>query len=102
MLRIIAAFIFVLIFCMSCSMEEDSYKSTGVITGADDRECACCGGYFIEIDRNTYRFFNIPPNSNLKLDNPVFPIYVKLDWNPDPNACLGDEIIVTRIAKQNR
>ena len=102
MLRMIAAFIFILIFSVSCSMEEDSYKSTGIITGYDMSECACCGGYFIDIERNTYRFYNIPPNSNLSLDNPVFPIYVNLDWNPDPNACLGDEIIVTRITEIRR
>ncbi len=99
-LRMITALGFILLFSLSCSMEEDSYKSNGVITGIDLSECACCGGYFIEIDRDTYRFFNLPQNSNLNLNNPVFPIHVLLDWNPDPNACLGDEIIVTRIAEQ--
>ena len=102
MLKMIAAFIFILLLSISCSMEEDSYKSSGIITGVDVRECSCCGGYYIDIEGNTYRFYEIPQNSNLKLDNQVFPVYVKLDWNPDPNACLGDEIIITRITEQRR
>lgn len=84
----------------SCSMQEDEYRSNGVITGIDTSECPCCGGYFIEINKTTYRFFTVPQNSELDLTNREFPVYVKLDWNPDPNACLGDEIIVTRIKEQ--
>ncbi len=102
MLRMILITEFILMLCISCSMVDDSYKSSGKITGFDIRECSCCGGYYIEIERNTYRFYNLPQNSNLKLDNPVFPIYVNLDWHPDPNACLGDEIIVTRITELSR
>ena len=85
---------------VSCSLGEDEFKSNGTITGYDTRECGCCGGYFIEIDNATYRFFDLPKNSGLNLDNPTFPIYVKLDWTKDPNACLGDEIIVQRIEEQ--
>lgn len=86
-----------LIGCLSCSMQEHEYESEGIITGIDNRECSCCGGYFIEIADSTYRFDTVPPGSNLKLQNPNFPISVKLDWHEDPNACLGDEIIVERI-----
>ena len=85
---------------VSCSLGGDDSMSDGTITGYDTRECACCGGFFIEIDNVTYRFFNIPANSELNLDNPTFPIYVKLDWTKDANACLGDEIIVSRIEKR--
>ncbi len=81
----------------SCSSEEDEFRSNGTITGIDIRECACCGGYIIDIDNVTYRFFELPDNSNLNLENPGFPIPVRLNWIKDPNACLGDEIIVYRI-----
>ena len=84
----------------SCSSEEDEFRSNGTITGYDVRECSCCGGFYIEIDNTTYRFYDLPKNSRLNLDNPTFPIYVKLDWNKDANACLGDEIIVSRIEKR--
>lgn len=101
MKRIISAalFMFLLVFA-SCSMDEDEFRSNGTITGYDTRKCPCCGGYFIDIDKVTYPFFNLPNNSTLNLDNPTFPIYVKLDWTKDANACLGDEIIVTRIEKR--
>lgn len=75
-------------------------KAMASLRDFDDRECVCCGGYYIVIDDSTYRFYEVPENSNLDLQNAKFPLYVRLDWNEDPNACLGDEIIVTRIEKQ--
>ena len=84
----------------SCSLEEDEFRSNGTITGYDVRECSCCGGFYIEIDNATYRFYDLPKNSKLNLENPTFPIYVKLDWTKDADACLGDEIIVSRIEKR--
>jgi len=101
MKRIIHTLILIfLITIASCSTEDDLFRSTGKITGIDVRECACCGGYFIEIENVVYRFYNLPDNSKLNLENPNFPIYVKLDWTNDANACLGDEIIVSRIEKR--
>jgi hypothetical protein len=64
---------------LSCSTEADEFMDEGTITGHDIRECACCGGYYIEIGTNTYRFYELPPNTNFNLDNPNFPIFVKLD-----------------------
>jgi hypothetical protein len=90
--------IFYCILFSSC--QEDDFKSSGIITGYDIRECICCGGFFIDIENETYRFYEVPQNSRLNLDNPSFPIYVKLDWTKDPNACLGDEIIVLRIEQE--
>lgn len=96
--KIFTDFILLIILCC-CSMQEDDYESTGVITGIDNRECGCCGGYYLEIADSTYRFYTIPPGSKLDLQNPTFPVYVKLNWHEDPDACLGDEIIVERIVE---
>jgi hypothetical protein len=74
--------------------------NNGAITGPDVRECSCCGGYFIEIENITYRFFELPANSEIDLINARFPVYVRLDWQNDPNACLGDEIFVMRIERK--
>jgi hypothetical protein len=74
--------------------------NSGAITGQDYRECACCGGFFIEIQNATYRFYKVPDNSNLNLENRDFPVYVELEWKKDPEACLGDEIIVIRIEEK--
>jgi len=101
MKKIITASLLLLVLSsISCSLGEEGSMSNGTITGPDVRECACCGGFFIEIDNVTYRFYDVPPNSELNLMNPTFPIYVKLDWAKDANACLGDEIIVVRIEKR--
>jgi hypothetical protein len=37
--------------------------------------------------------------NNIEPENASFPIEVILTWKKDPNACLGDEIIITRIEK---
>jgi hypothetical protein len=81
----------------SCSTEVDEFMNEGTIIGQDVRECACCGGYFIDINKNRFRFYELPDNSNFDLENPAFPIYVKLDWAMHTNLCLGDEIIISRI-----
>ena len=97
---ITAALLILILSSVSCSLGVDDSMSNGTITGIDIRECACCGGFFIDVDNVTYRFYDVPPNSELNLQNPTFPIYVKLDWAKDANACLGDEIIVSRIEER--
>lgn len=92
--------ILLIIGILSCTEDENMFMSNGVITDIDFRECSCCGGFFIDINDSTYRFFTIPEGSNLSLENPVFPIYVKLDWAKADTLCLGDEIKVLRIEKR--
>ncbi len=88
------------ILISACSDEVNSdFKDMGTITGEDFRRCMCCGGWFIDINSETYRFNKLPENSNLDLNIEEFPIQVYLDWIADENACLGDEIIIERIDK---
>lgn len=91
----------ILIFSIfSCSTTEvEEFSDKGVITGPDTRECACCGGYFIDIGNATYRFYQAPPESNVNLNNAEFPIPVTLDWKKAENPCLGDEIVVLRMER---
>jgi hypothetical protein len=100
MKRIIFVGVLLLIGIPSCTENENNYMNNGTITGIDFRECACCGGYFIDISDSTYRFFDLPAGSEVKLENPVFPIYVRLDWAKADTVCLGDEIKVIRIEKR--
>ncbi|MFH1052514.1 MAG: hypothetical protein V1779_16470 [bacterium] len=81
------------------SSNSNLYKSEGVITGYDLRECMCCGGWFIVLADSTYRFNEIPKESNINFEKDTFPISVKLDWKKSPAPCLGDEIIVERMKK---
>ena len=88
----------ILLMCISsCTEDTNEFMSDGTITGIDFRECFCCGGYFIEINDSTYRFYKLPSGSDVPLENPVFPIYVKLDWAKADTVCLGDEIKVLNI-----
>jgi hypothetical protein len=91
---------FFLLFISACNKETDEMDE-GRITGPDLRECACCGGWFIEISDSTYRFYDLPPNSDLNLEKESFPIDVELIWKIDKDACMGDEILVEFIRKKH-
>ena len=97
MKKIIFAGIFIILIISSCSADENDNMSDGIITGIDVRECSCCGGYFIAIKDSTYRFYTLPAGNGVELENPVFPIYVKLEWAKADTVCLGDEIKVLTI-----
>ena len=88
--------LYILLFFSLLSCSDDGLLETenGLITGPDYRLCACCGGYFIEIGNETYRFWNVPESSSLDLINADFPIYVEVGWIPQEDACIGDEIEV--------
>lgn len=100
MKKIIFAGILLFIILISCTEDDNLFMSNGIITGIDIRECSCCGGYFIDINDSTYRFYTIPAGSDVQLENHNFPIYVKLDWAKADTVCLGDEIKVIRIGKR--
>jgi hypothetical protein len=91
--------LFIALIC--CHKENSSdYKSSGLITGPDVRMCACCGGWFIQIDSTTYEFDTLPDNSKINLETESFPIYVKLDWQlAGSTACPANKIIIKRIKK---
>ncbi len=72
------------IFFISCSNsnEDSSFKSKAIITAQDFRECACgCGGFFIEIEKETYLFYKeFLPKNDLDLSLANLPLRVNLDW----------------------
>jgi hypothetical protein len=95
------AIVFISVISFSCSDDENSYQSTGLITGPDLAFCACCGGHFIEIADSIYRFDNLPGSSDIDLPNVTFPIFVNLDWR-DERDCGGFRYIeITRIEIKN-
>lgn len=83
----------------SCKKEPQTVYN-GIITGADLRMCACCGGTFITIDKIGYRFGNLPANSEIDLEKDTFPIYVEVAWHKSSPQCMGDEIIIDKIRKK--
>lgn len=84
-----------------CHKEDNNgYKSHGKITGPDIRLCACCGGWYIDIDSTTYEFDSLP-DKTINLQKDTFPIYVKLDWKlSDKIACPNRRITIQKIIKE--
>lgn len=97
MKKIIFVCVMILLIFLACSEDENDVMSNGIITGVDSWEYLCCGGYFIDINSSTYRFRLLPAGSNVIRENPIFPIYVKLDWAIEDSLCLGDEVRVFKI-----
>jgi hypothetical protein len=96
---------YLIVFFVVCSCSEDEKtdptKSDALILGPDYRYCMCCGGYFIQIKGDTYRFFEneLPAASlNLNAADLDFPIPVYVHWEPKEDACLGDEIVIKKIS----
>jgi len=84
------------VFMTGCR-KDHGYQDSGNIIGADYRKCMCCGGWFIEIDKDTLRFQQLPEGSTINLNDATYPVEVYLDWHyPDPQ-CMKDQIIVTRM-----
>ncbi len=97
--KFLFAFTFLLIFFSTGCKEEKVWMDQGTITGADYRKCMCCGGWFIKIKEDQYRFYQLPDNSGIDLQEEKFPLEVHVNWKKDTAACLGDEIIVLEIGK---
>jgi len=94
--------ILILIFSISCSQNdnENIYKSDGLITGIDWTLCVCCGGYFIEIEDEIYRFNEeFLPENNLNLEPENLPLKVKLNWELSTSGC--EFISITAIQAVN-
>ena len=87
---------------MSCNQENSKdFISNGIITGPDIRMCACCGGWYIQIDGIIYEFDSLPDNSSIDLQKETFPVFVKLDWKlSDKGACPSNRITIQRIIKE--
>ncbi|MCX6233694.1 MAG: hypothetical protein NT175_03075 [Bacteroidetes bacterium] len=87
----------ILLLTLIACKKDNHLMYEGKITGFDASKCMCCGGWFIEINNTTFRFYNLPENSNLDLWNEPLPIYVEVVWKKDEKGCLGDEIIIEYI-----
>ncbi len=82
---------------ISCSNDDDGFESKGVITGQDFTLCACCGGWFIEIEGEDYIIFELPENTSLKPEDIIPPFSVNLNWSRPGESCRDDLITVQDI-----
>lgn len=97
MAKFFVIIILTLLTVKTCDKAQDDALDTGTITKLDFRECACCGGWFIDIGDSTYRFYEIPEKSSLELSAEKLPVEVRLKWQKAEKPCLGDEIKILYI-----
>ena len=92
-------FLIILLLFSFYSCKQLNYKHQGEILSYDLRMCMCCGGTFIEIEGEKYRFYTLPEGSKINLKQDNLPLKVKLNFIKDTNQCLGDEIIIEDIVE---
>lgn len=73
---------------------DGKFQSNAQIGEADMRKCSCCGGYFITIDGQQYRFLTLPANSGINLETDPWPINVQLNWHRETEGPCSNELIV--------
>lgn len=91
---------FALLCCIAaCEEDNNPYESEGLITGYDLRLCACCGGFFIEIDDTVYRG-DLPDGHGLDTSAENMPLAVYLDWEIITPSCEENMILISAIEAQ--
>lgn len=86
---------------LALSCEKVKYENTGTITGADLALCACCGGYFIDIDGTQYRFEKTELPEGFTFEDNQLPMLVELDWELKTDGCTDfNRIFISKIRKQ--
>ena len=87
-------FTFLVLFSMffSACEEQSTFESEGLITGYDLSMCACCGGYIIVIDGETYRIWEFIDEANFVFDD--LPQPINLNWSFRVPSCASDYIVV--------
>ncbi len=83
---------------IACNKKNDNDTlEAATITQQDLSLCACCGGYFIEIDGIKRRFETLPSNSTIDLQTSTLPLAVKVRWQEKPERCREDLIDILEI-----
>ncbi len=84
-----------------CEETPSDALQDATITAYDLALCACCGGYFVDIDGTTWRFETLPPNSGIDLNPPnALPMKVRVRWQPKSPRCREDLIEILEIEKR--
>lgn len=79
----ILLFVFIALLGFTACEKSDLQSSNAVLTGIDFRKCASpyCGGWFIEVNGETLRFFEVPIDTDIELSGDLeFPISVSITW----------------------
>ena len=86
--------------CGNCNEENifdlDFQTSDALITGYDPRFCYCCGGWWVELNKDTMRTWNMPDEFRSILMEEKMPVPVRLQWKDMEEGCGGDKLIVIK------
>ena len=88
--------------CKKNPQDSNYYMNEAVITGFDNRMCACCGGLMFHftatVDSISDHDRLVDDKNLLGITNDTkFPLTVKLDWTKS-KSCLGNFIYVTKVS----
>ena len=100
-MRLLLVFIgFMILFLLSCKKDQEAICLTGLeegrIIGYDFRKCACCGGYWIEVGKDTLRSFTLPENiktEDWEIVSGAIDIPVCLSYKKATDCQIGEELI---------
>jgi hypothetical protein len=81
---------------IACNKNNDTLEAA-TITQRDFSYCACCGGFFIEIDGVQRRFETIPSSSTIDLQTITLPLEVKVRWQEKQERCKDDLIDILEM-----
>ena len=91
--------LFITVLFSSCIEEVTTYEFEGQITGPSPLMCPtiCCGGWFIDIEGESYHFLEFPANSEFSVDDTdSYPVSVKLDYETS-EECWENSISIIAI-----
>ncbi|WP_143473369.1 hypothetical protein [Flavilitoribacter nigricans] len=79
---------------------DEEWQEASLI-GRDYTLCACCGGWFIKVDQDTVRAFQLPDTFEIDPE-PNFPLAVDLRYEPLTGPCqdFGNLIKIQEIRKR--
>ena len=99
-------FLFLLLITFSLastSCIKDPYPAKGVLVGYDPRDCACCGGFFVNLNNDTTVNANTKVAGSLPsgftFDASEFPLRVQFAYQ-NGGGCLPENITITKIKRR--
>jgi hypothetical protein len=83
-----------LVFMAACRKKDEVVETNAKIIGSDMRLCACCGGWWFDIQGDTLRAMDLPADFIAQIDQNAFPIPVLISWDRENlSSCLMDELV---------
>ena len=101
--KYILAIIFLIIIIFLTSCIKDDYPAKGVLVNYDPRDCACCGGLFVNLNNvdtvnTSTKLVNSLP-VDFVFDQNELPLKVQFAWQ-NGGGCMSNNILITKIKRR--